>query len=81
MVLPVYVWARWKSGLACVAYGACFTDNRNLYLTRIGHLILYLLGDFGLECLGGFVVNLVGTDDNAEFTAGLDGVGLCYAGV
>ena len=47
MVLPVYVWARWKSGLACVAYGACFTDNSNLYLTRIGHLILYLLGDFG----------------------------------
>ena len=63
--------------LAGVAYGACLADYRNLHLTGIGHFVLNLLGDVGWENLDALVVNLVGTDDDAELTTGLDGIRIC----
>ena len=62
--------------LASVAHGTGFADYRNLYLTGIGHLVLNLLGDIGRECLGGLIIDLVGTHNDAELTTSLDSIGL-----
>ena len=50
--------------LTCVAYGACFADYCDLYLTRVGHLILNLLGDISRETFSLLIINLVGTNDD-----------------
>ena len=62
-----------------IAYRTRFTDNGNLHLSRIGHFILYLFGYFTGKVFCSLIVNLVRTDDYAQFTSCLDGVGLRYA--
>ena len=63
-------------GLLGVTDGAGFTDDGDFDLSGIGHLVLDAASDVGAEHLGLLVVNLLGTDDDAEFATRLDGVGL-----
>ena len=48
-----------------------FTDDCDLYLTWIGHLILNLLGDLRREALRLLVVDLVCTHDHTQLTTRL----------
>ena len=70
-----------KRGLFCKAYGTCLTDNGNLHLSRIGHFILDALGNLIREAFGLGIVNLVGTDNDTQFAAGLYCVSLDYTGI
>ena len=63
------------------ADGTCLADDRNLDLTGIGHLVLNAACDFRRQFFGLGVVNLIGTDNDAELSAGLDGVGLEDTGI
>ena len=63
------------------AYRACFADNGNFHLARISHLILDALGYFCREFFGFCIVDLIGTYNHAQLTAGLDCIGLDHAGI
>lgn len=60
--------------LSCVVHRACFADDGDFDLTRIGHFILNFLGEVEGDLVGLLVGNLFGADDDAEFAAGLNGV-------
>lgn len=56
-------------------------DNGDLHLTRIGHLVLNSFGYFSRQflCLG--IVDLIGSDNDAQLAAGLNSVGLEHSGI
>ena len=64
-----------------IGNAAGLADDSNLHLSGIGHLVLDLRGDIGTEGLGLGIVHLVGTDDDTELTACLDGIGLRDTGI
>ena len=51
-----------------ITYCACLTDYCDLHLSRIRHLILYLLRDFTGKVFSLLVVNFIGTNDYAQLT-------------
>ena len=58
---------------------AYFTDQRNLDLTRVGHLILDPVFDIMGNLDHGLIVDLVRLNHDADLTAGLDGKRLVHA--
>ena len=54
--------------------------HRHLHLPRILHVLLDAVGDISGEEHSRSVVHLFGFDDDADFAARLDGVGLLDAG-
>ena len=59
-----------------VADGTGFANNGDLHLTGIGHLVLYASGYVGTEGFNLSVVNLIGTHNDTQFTACLNGISL-----
>ena len=64
-----------------VAHGAGLTDDGDLHLTWVGHLVLDALSDLGRECGDRVVVGILCPYDDTELTSGLDSIGLHDAGV
>ena len=64
-----------------ISHAAGLTDNRNLNLTRIGHLVLNLCCNLVRELDAFLVAHLVGTDNHAQLATCLDGVSLNHARV
>lgn len=67
--------------LLCEGYRTNLPDNSDLYLTRIGHLVLNLLSDLRAELGALLIAHLVGTNNDAQLTSGLNGIGLRHAGI
>ena len=66
--------------LFCITYGSGFTYYSDFNLTRISHFILYLLSYIVRESFNSFIIYLVGADNYAQFTAGLDSISFDNAG-
>ena len=64
------------SSLLGERHSASLADDGDLHLSWVGHLILNLLGDVGAECINFLVRNLVGTYDDTQLAASLDGISL-----
>src|SRR5690625_642938 len=60
--------------LACVLHGPRFPDDGDLHLPRVLHVLLDAVGYVARQENGAGVVHLLGLDDDAYLTAGLDGV-------
>ena len=63
------------------AYGTSFADNGDFHLSGICHFVLYALCDFIRQAFGFGIVDFIGTNDYTQLAAGLDGIGLYYAGI
>ena len=64
-----------------VCDGTRLADDCNLDLARIRHFVLYLCGDVSAQLLSLLIVDLVGTNDDTQFSACLDSVCLDHARV
>ena len=63
-----------------VAHRTRFANDGNFHLTRIGHFVLDTRCDVVRKIFDFFVVNLVGTDDYAQLSTGLDSVSFTTPG-
>ena len=61
-----------------ITYCSCLTDYCDLHLSRIRHLILYLLRDFTGKVFSLLVVNLISTNDYTQLATCLDSIRLCH---
>ena len=65
-------------GLLGVADGAGLTDDGDLHLSWVGHLVLDTLGDLSRERGYAVIICVLCPDDDTQFATSLDGVGLDY---
>lgn len=61
-----------------ITYCACLTDYCDLHLSRISHLILYLLRNFTRKVFSLLIVNLISTNDYTQLATCLDSIRLRY---
>ena len=62
--------------LTSIAYSTCLTNNCNLNLTRISHLVLNFLCYISRQSLRSLIINLIGTNNYAELTTCLNCISL-----
>ena len=59
-----------------ITYCACLTDYCDLHLSRISHLILYLLRNFTGKVFSLLIVNLISTNNYTQLATCLDSIRL-----
>ena len=65
--------------LLSVINGSGFSDYSDFNLTRIGHFVLYSLGNVGTQIYDLLVINFISANNYAQLAAGLNGIGLGYS--
>ena len=74
-------WHFVQHSLLGVGDDAALSDDGDLDLTGVGELVLHSLSDRIGELDRAGIIDLLGSDDDAELSTCLDGVGLDYYGV
>ena len=67
--------------LLCIRNTSSFTNNCNLNLSRISHFVLNLCSNFTTQSFSLFIIHLISTYDNPEFTTSLNSISLRHSGI